>query len=569
MKNIGWIKDEAFEQCTSLETCTLGDQVTRINNSSFNDCSKLQQIVIPDSVDLIGVSAFSGCSSMNSAIIGNGVKNISQYAFSGCKGLQTVVVGNGTETISQYAFSGCSSLTNIEIGLHVKQINKYAFQNCSSLPQIEIPSSVTSISDYTFSGCTNLATVLIANRNSELKLGSNGSSPLFSSCQLDSVYIGGDITYNTSSNYGYSPFYRNTSLRTIHITDKETEISPNEFYGCTGLKNVRIGDGVTTIGNWAFSGCSNLDYFAFGSQMKTIGQEAFSDCVNVTKIISRANTPPTCGSQALDDISKWTCELSVPPTSIEAYQAADQWKEFFFINGTSFDVEPKSGDANHDGVVDVADVMLTVNKAMGKAVANFHEEEADLNQDGEIDVADVMLIVNIMLDNTATRLPAHYCEDSFTHLFALENDEGYSLSLDGSNNFTALQMVVTLPEGSVLRNVSLNNENAPFNIRYKSIGDNRYNFVVWSTDGSCLDNTDNFINLLVGGKKSGITVTDIRLTNENFETIILTGTDGTPTSITNFTKDVTDAPLFNLQGMKVNHPQKGVYLKNGRKVIVK
>ncbi|MBR3512971.1 MAG: leucine-rich repeat protein [Bacteroidaceae bacterium] len=45
----------------------------------------------------------------------------------------------------------------------------------------------------------------------------------------------------------------------------------------------------------AFSGCSNLDYFAFGSSVETIGKEAFSDCVNVTKLISRAGTPPACG----------------------------------------------------------------------------------------------------------------------------------------------------------------------------------------------------------------------------------------------------------------------------------
>lgn len=65
--------------------------------------------------------------------------------------------------------------------------------------------------------------------------------------------------------------------------------------------------------------------------MQTIGKEAFSDCTAVTKVISRADTPPTCGSQALDDINKWNCTLSVPEGHTAAYQAADQWKEFFFI----------------------------------------------------------------------------------------------------------------------------------------------------------------------------------------------------------------------------------------------
>jgi len=74
------------------------------------------------------------------------------------------------------------------------------------------------------------------NSESELKLGCNGGNkPLFSDCPLDSVYIGRNISYDTRSNYGYSPFYRNTSLRAVKITDKETEISQNEFYGCTNL----------------------------------------------------------------------------------------------------------------------------------------------------------------------------------------------------------------------------------------------------------------------------------------------------------------------------------------------
>ena len=166
----------------------------------------------------------------------------------------------------------------------------------------------------------------------ELKLGSKGSSPLFADCRLDSVYIGRNISYSTSSSSGYSPFCRNTSLRAVTITDRETEISENEFYGCTNLKNVTIGDGVKTIGDWAFSGCSSLDYFAFGSSVESIGKEAFSDCTAMARLIGHATTPPTCGSQALDDINKWNCTLSVPQGMTAAYQQANQWKEFFFIN---------------------------------------------------------------------------------------------------------------------------------------------------------------------------------------------------------------------------------------------
>ena len=306
--NVGSIEDNAFFSCSVLQTADLGESVKSIGSNAFRNCVKLKNIIIPDSVTTIGSSAFSGCSSMTFAKIGNGVK-----------------------TIPTHAFSGCSSLQDVQIGSSVTSISTYAFYNCSSLPSIQIPKNVTTISDYVFSSCTGLKTILMDDGEANLNLGSNGSNPLFASCPLDSVYIGRNITYPTASNKGYSPFYRNTNLRSVTITDKETEISTNEFYGCTNLKNVRIGNGVTTFGDWAFSGCSSLDYFSFGSSVETIGKEAFSDCTAMTSLISKAITPPTCGSQALDDINKWNCTLIVPQNCMAAYQQASQWKDFFFI----------------------------------------------------------------------------------------------------------------------------------------------------------------------------------------------------------------------------------------------
>ena len=211
----------------------------------------------------------------------------------------------------------------------------------SVLKSIRIHKNIQEI-DKAFYGCTNLSTLIIEDRNTTLKIGSNNttatrsiSSPLFGDCKLDSVYIGGKIVYNTSSDYGYSPFYRNTSLRTVKISDAETTIYDNEFYGCTNLQNVSIGDNVKSIGKWAFSGCSSLKNFTFGSGLQSIGQEAFSDCINITQISSEAVVPPTCGINALDDINKWNCKLFVPKASIDAYKQAPQWKEFFFIDGTT------------------------------------------------------------------------------------------------------------------------------------------------------------------------------------------------------------------------------------------
>ena len=256
---------------------------------------------------------------------------IGDYAFSNCNNLQGISMPDDVISIGNNAFQNCSAMSTVKISNSVKNIGSSAFNGCSAIHEIFIPKSVKTINDNVFKGCTSLNTVIMEDKESELTLGSNGSSPLFADCPLDSVYIGRNITYPTPKEKGYSPFYRNASLRSVMITDKETEISENEFYGCSNLKNVSIGDGVTTIGNWAFSGCSSLDYFSFGTNMKTIGKEAFSDCTAMTNLYSSALIPPVCDLQALDDINKWNCKLHIPNGTISAYQQADQWKDFFFI----------------------------------------------------------------------------------------------------------------------------------------------------------------------------------------------------------------------------------------------
>ena len=302
-----------------------------IGNYAYYNCESLTTATLGDSIKSLGNYAFSGCKQLKEIIISNAVKSIEWYCFENCSAMNKAIIGNSVETINQCAFRDCSNLNNIQIGNSVETISIYAFSGCSSLPELTIPKSTTSIAEYAFSGCTGLKKFVIEDRETTLKLGSNYDDPLFADCPLDYVYIGGDISYSTSSSHGYSPFYRNTSLREVVITDKETEISANEFYGCTNLQNFTVGDGVTTFGDWAFSGCSSLKKLSFGSQLKTIGKEAFSDCVAVTEITSKATTPPTCGSMALDDINKWECTLNIPKGCSAAYQAAEQWKEFFFI----------------------------------------------------------------------------------------------------------------------------------------------------------------------------------------------------------------------------------------------
>lgn len=494
----------AFRGCSSMKSVTIGNGVLTIGDNAFNSCPNLTSITIPSSVTTIGSYAFDSSTLKKTIWLTNtpptgytyasgAVNYVANNQFSSdsnwivypflssmfdvdgivyvpispsdktCDAIDYIYDNSITEitlprtvsykgvimevqNLGQYLLCNNQVVKSVTISGNFPSLKQGVFYGCSSLEGITIPASVSSIENFVFAGCSSLKKVVIEDRDDELKLGfnsyNNGSySPLFSDCSLDYVYIGGDISYSTSSSYGYSPFYRNTTLRKVVITDKETEISTNEFYGCTNLQSFTVGDGVEKFGDWAFSGCSSLQSLSFGTQLKTIGKEAFSDCTSVTEITSKAVTPPACSSQALDDINKWNCQLLVPQGSLAAYQAADQWKEFFFISegeggGTtpeerkcatpvivykdetiSFNCETE--DVTFTYEITTADVQkgsasevqltqtYTVSVYATKAgyeksdVATMDIKIAgglkgDVNADGEVNVGDIVTVTNIM-----------------------------------------------------------------------------------------------------------------------------------------------------------------------------
>ena len=350
-----------FNGNTYLRSVAFNDTEVAIYDSEFANCINLQNIVFGKGIASIGNTAFANCSSLSSIEIPNEVKSLGRRSFYNCTALQSAKIGTGINTLEWATFERCSLLTDMEIGSNVGTIAKSVFRGCTSLPRINIPQATMTISDSVFYNCTSLKDVIIEDRTETLTLGSNGYSssssatsstqPLFYSCPLDSVYIGGKIKYNTDRKYGFSPFFRNTSLRTVVVTDAETEVYDNEFYGCSNLTDVVIGDGVTKIGNWAFSGCSSLLNFSFGNSVETIGAEAFSDCTSMVKLVSSCNVPPVCGDQALADIDVWNCTLYVPNDYIDAYYNAEQWWDFFFIDGAEYKVKLMIGEECYDEIM--------------------------------------------------------------------------------------------------------------------------------------------------------------------------------------------------------------------------
>ena len=307
--------------------------------SPFYSHTSLRSVRFTDKEIKIYPNEFYSCTNLQNIWMGPTIDDVGDFAFAGCKSLKKVTVGPAVIQLGQNSFAGCTALEQINLA-NVVTVKNNTFVYCTSLQQINIPQSTTTIEDKVFLNCTSLKNVIIEDRTAKLTLGINTSgnsykgitgagTPLFSDCPLDSVYIGGPISYSQTLSSGYSPFFYNESLRSVYITNKERQVYTNEFYNCLGLQRIKLGTGVTKINDLGFQSCTGLLYFEFASTLQSIGADAFSDCNHVKTIISHATIPPVVGEQGLEDINFWECTLYVPEGSEPDYREADQWRNFF------------------------------------------------------------------------------------------------------------------------------------------------------------------------------------------------------------------------------------------------
>ncbi len=70
--------------------------------------------------------------------------------------------------------------------------------------------------------------------------------------------------------------------------------------------------------------------------------------------------------------------------------------QIMYFSSVSSTVTGGMGDANNDGVVNVTDIILTVNYIIGQTPSIFYRDHVDINGDGVISITDVTYILNII-----------------------------------------------------------------------------------------------------------------------------------------------------------------------------
>jgi ethanolamine utilization microcompartment shell protein EutS len=228
------------------------------------------------------------------------------WAITGAAGNYTLTIG-GDGDMGLYTIDSPApwreyrdSIKRLVIRDGVTSVGNAAFYNSPGFTgTLTIPGSVTSIGAFAFSDCPGFTGTLII-PGSVTSIGAFA----FSDCDgfTGSLIIPGSVT----------------------------SIDNAAFSDCFGFSGtLTISNSVTSIGELAFSGCSGFTgALVIPGSVTSIGEFAFFDCAGLTSVTNLNPVPQEISGTVFHGVPVDAITLRVPAGAVDAYRAAEGWREF-------------------------------------------------------------------------------------------------------------------------------------------------------------------------------------------------------------------------------------------------
>lgn len=491
----------------------------------------------------IGDYAFAGCTSLETFDIGdNGnFSTLGNGAFVGCVKLKKIDFSgfkNSTNwTIGNKAFQYCTSLESVifpqDNAKGPRVINYNAFQQCTSLTSISFPSSVTTIGNNAFNGCTSLTSVVIP--NTVTSIGSNS----FGVCsKLASV--------------------------TLPVNEKFTTIPAFAFTRADVLTTIDIPSNITNIGKGAFGADGKL--VSMTVHTKTPPTVDVSDLKNANPFLSIKNNAFNLiladdakgQEKAYRDADGWKILMSKSIDETDIRVGYQNWGDHLapanhvrlylqrtFANGWNTIVLPFS--ANGDVVKAAFGDNVKIAEFTGAEGNTLHFTTVD---NCAIEEGKPYIISDVTVPTTDTNIlyRGSYVDKPNAYVFEdvnISNDYGTDDNVNDSYIKAATFDGVTMTGTFRQKSLALKN-------------------------GYFIQNGNLFpVTSGTAYKTRGFRAW-FETTASNAKPLTFSVDGNAPTSISKIDADKADnGKIYDLQGREVSKPVKGIYIKNGRKFIVK
>lgn len=259
--------------------------------------------------------------------------------------------------------------------------------------------------------------------------------------------------------------------------------------------------------------------------------------------------------------------LSTNDPNVNGYYPSDATFNIVVVGGYLM------GDVNGDSKINGSDIVEMVDRIMERQSDKFVEEAADLNGDGKINGSDLTLEIElVMSQGVSAPASAASLRDGLD--ICNHPDGTMSVSMNDSRRFIMAQMVVELSPNLSLEEITTDKLHQ---VAYKRLSGNRYMVVCYSNSNAAFSSNDNIITFRHSGE-GDINITNAMLVDENrteshFNTVFVGEATGISTIGTDTAKtyDILslDGVLVRKQSTSLEGLQKGIYIINGKKVIVK